>query len=159
MESWSRRDFSTLGIEVDFVQDNHSRSLKGTLRGLHYQIQNPQGKLVRATVGSIFDVAVDMRLESATFGRWVGVTLSADNRRQLWIPPGFAHGFYVVSDVAEVQYKCTEYYAPKHERCILWDDNDLAIDWPISNDAGVPCLSAKDQTAMKFSNAEVYSIV
>jgi len=145
MESWNQQLFNeVVGRDVNFVQDNHSRSAKGVLRGLHYQIQQPQGKLVRCVAGEVFDVAVDIREESATFGRWTGVHLSADNKRQFWVPEGFAHGFVVLSDVAEFLYKATNYYAPEHERCIRWNDPKLAIDWPIS---GEPILSAKDAVA------------
>ena len=156
METWSRRDFASVGIDADFVQDNHSRSVQGTLRGLHYQIQQPQGKLVRVTAGEVFDVAVDLRRTSPTFGRWVGVMLSAENHRQLWVPPGFAHGFYVVSEVAEFQYKCTDYYAPEHERCIRWDDPELGIEWPLIVDGSGPLLSEKDRAGARFADAEVY---
>jgi dTDP-4-dehydrorhamnose 3,5-epimerase len=142
METWHRQRFAGLGIDCELVQDNHSRSVKGTLRGLHYQIRQPQGKLVRVTLGEIFDVAVDIRRSSPTFGQWVGTRLSADNKRMLWIPPGFAHGFYVTAEVAEVQYKCSDYYAPAHERCIQWDDRQLAVDWPLS---GPPLLSDRDR--------------
>lgn len=156
MESWSRRDFASACIDTDFVQDNYSRSVKGTLRGLHYQIRQPQGKLVCVTVGEVFDVAVDLRRTSPTFGRWVGLTLSADNRRQLWVPSGFAHGFYVVSEVAEFQYKCTDYYAPEHERCIRWDDPELGIDWPLIDSSDEPLLSDKDKAGVRLEDAEVY---
>lgn len=157
MESWNRRKFAEAGIDYDFVQDNHSRSTRGALRGLHYQIEQPQGKLVRATVGAVFDVAVDLRQSSSTFGQWVSAELTAENKRQLWVPPGFAHGFYVFSDVAEFQYKCTDFYAPEHERSIRWDDPDLAIEWPIERDQGnEPLLSEKDRAAVSFADAEVY---
>lgn len=153
METWQRRKFAEAGIDVDFVQDNHSRSVKGTLRGLHYQLPpHAQGKLVRVTVGEVFDVAVDIRRGSPTFGRWVGEYLSAENKRMLWIPPGFAHGFYVTSDVAEFQYKCTDYYAPECERCIRWDDPQLAIAWPL---AGEPLVSAKDERGFDLERAEL----
>ena len=155
IESWERRKFAAAGIDADFVQDNHSRSVRGTLRGLHYQIEQPQGKLVRVTSGEVYDVAVDVRRASPTFGRWVGAVLSADNRRQLWIPPGFAHGFYVTSDAAEFQYKCTDFYAPAHERTIRWDDPDLAIDWPVPAGAR-PLLSPKDADGIRFRDADVY---
>ena len=147
MESWNARTFAEYGIDAVFVQDNHSRSLQGTLRGLHYQ-QSPhaQGKLVRVTVGEVFDVAVDIRHGSSTFGCWVGEYLSAQNKAMLWIPPGFAHGFYVTSEVAEFQYKCTDFYAPESEATIRWDDPELGIDWPI-NKGGMPKLSAKDANA------------
>ena len=158
METWQRRKFAQAGIDYEFVQDNHSRSTRGTLRGLHYQIEQPQGKLVRATVGAVFDVAVDLRRSSPTFGQWVGVELTADNKRQLWVPPGFAHGFYVLSDVAEFQYKCTDFYAPEHERSIRWDDPDLAIEWPlVRNEGKEPLLSDKDRAALWFADAEVYA--
>lgn len=152
-ETWHRRKFAEHGIDCDFVQDNHSRSARGTLRGLHYQIRQPQAKLVRATLGEIYDVAVDLRRGSPTFGRWVGHRLSAENARQLYIPAGFAHGFYVLSAVAECQYKCSAYYAPEHERSIHFDDADLAIDWPL---AGEPTVSAKDRGAPPFAAAECF---
>ena len=136
------------------MQDNHSRSVQGTLRGLHYQIRQPQGKLIRATVGEIFDVAVDIRRSSPTFGRWVGNYLSADNKRMVWIPPGFAHGFYATAEAAEVQYKCSDYYVAAHERCIQWNDPQLAIEWPLS---GRPLLSDKDlRQAKPFARAECF---
>jgi len=141
------------GITKPFVQDNHSRSSKGVLRGLHYQIKQPQGKLVRCVVGEVFDVTVDLRRNSETFGQWVGDYLSADNKRQLWIPEGFAHGFLVLSDFAEFLYKTTDYYAPEYERCIRWDDPTLAIDWP---DGLTPVLSAKDSQASEFLSAEYF---
>lgn len=141
-EIWHRARFAANGIDCDFVQDNHSRSVQGALRGLHYQIRQPQGKLVRVTVGEIFDVAVDLRRSSPTFGRWVGTYLSADNKRMLWVPPGFGHGFYVTAGPAEVQYKCSDYYSPEYERCIRWDDPELAIEWPLK---GEPVLSDRDR--------------
>jgi dTDP-4-dehydrorhamnose 3,5-epimerase len=147
MESWHQQRFDELVSPARFVQDNHSLSVRGTLRGLHYQITRPQGKLVRVIAGEVFDVAVDIRPESPTFGHWVGTHLSSDNRRQLWIPPGFAHGFYVVSDRAECLYKCTDYYHPASEKCILWRDATLAIDWPITC---APLLSAKDSAGTAF---------
>lgn len=154
-ESYNEKIFSEkLGINVHFVQDNHSRSTKNVLRGLHYQIQQPQGKLVRVVVGSVFDVAVDIRKSSPTFGQWVSCILSAENKQQLWIPPGFAHGFCVVSEVAEVLYKTTDYYAPQHERCILWNDPDLGISWPLTEE---PVVSVKDQAGQLFKTAEVFS--
>lgn len=153
MEAWHRRRFAEAGIDFDFVQDNHSRSVRGTLRGLHYQIGKPQGKLVRVTAGEIFDVAVDLRRGSPTFGRWVGERLSAGNRHMLWVPPGFAHGFCVLTDVAECQYKCTDYHAPELERCIRWDDAELAIDWPL---AGRPLLSEKDAAGKALAEAECF---
>ena len=153
-ESYNRRSMAALGIDVEFVQDNHSRSARGVLRGLHYQISQPQGKLVRVVAGEIYDVAVDLRRASPTFGRWVGMTLSAENKRMAWVPPGFAHGFYVVSDNAEVLYKATDYYAPEHERTVLWNDAGLKIDWPLS---GEPLLSDKDRKGLPLSEAEVYA--
>lgn len=155
METYHRARFTAAGIDVDFVQDNHSRSLKGTLRGLHYQIQQAQGKLVRVVQGAVFDVAVDMRRSSPTFGQWVGEILSAENKRQMWVPPGFAHGFYVLSDSADFVYKCTALYAPEHERCVRWDDADLAIEWPLSG-AAPPLVSAKDAAGAPFRTAECY---
>ena len=145
-ESFNQRDFSqATGLDMQFVQDNHSRSVKGVLRGLHYQIQHSQGKLVRVTQGEVFDVAVDLRRSSPNFGEWVGLVLSADNHRQLWVPPGFAHGFVVTSDTAEFLYKTTDYYAPEHERCVAWDDPEIGIDWPLSQHGiEAPQLSAKD---------------
>ncbi|MBE9125774.1 MULTISPECIES: dTDP-4-dehydrorhamnose 3,5-epimerase [unclassified Coleofasciculus] len=155
IESYNKKAFKDkAGIDAEFVQDNHSRSTQNVLRGLHYQIHQPQGKLVRAIVGTVFDVAVDIRKTSPTFGQWVSCLLSAENKRQLWVPPGFAHGFYVVSEVAEVMYKATDYYAPQYERCILWNDPDLAIAWPLTKD---PILSAKDQAGQPFKTAEVFS--
>jgi len=144
LESYNQRSFQeATGLNVPFVQDNHSRSRKGVLRGLHYQVQQPQGKLVRVVRGAVFDVAVDIRVGSPTFGRWVGVELSEDNHRQLWIPPGLAHGFVVLSEVADFLYKTTDYYAPAHERCLMWNDPEVGIAWP---DLGEPpLLSAKDQ--------------
>lgn len=153
-ESFNRRIFAeATGMELDFVQDNHSRSAKGVLRGLHYQIKQPQGKLVRVVRGAVFDVAVDLRRSSPTFGRWDGVELSEDNQRQLWVPPGFAHGFVVLSESADFLYKTTDYYAPEHERCIIWNDPDIGIDWPLQN----PQLSAKDQAGRAFAEAEVFA--
>jgi dTDP-4-dehydrorhamnose 3,5-epimerase len=153
MESFNSKAFDeAVGRHVDFVQDNHSRSTKGVLRGLHYQIQQPQGKLVRVTSGAVFDVAVDLRKSSATFGRWVGAELSETNHRQLWIPPGFAHGFLVLSDIADFLYKTTDYYAPAHERSVLWSDPALAIDWPVLDTT--PVLSGKDVNAPPLQKAE-----
>lgn len=137
-----------------FVQDNHSRSAKGVLRGLHYQIVQPQGKLVRVSEGEVFDVAVDIRKGSKTFGQWVGAHLSAENKRQMWVPPGFAHGFVVLSDFAEFLYKATDYYAPVHERCIAWNDADIGIVWPIESE---PLLSKKDVDGVKFAEAECFN--
>lgn len=155
METWQRQKFAEVGIDYDFVQDNHSRSIHETLRGLHYQIQQPQGKLVRATVGEVYDVAVDIRRSSPTFGQWVGRYLSEENKHLLWVPPGFAHGFYVTSDIAEVQYKCTDYYAPEHERSIRWDDPSLSIQWPITPNAE-PFLSEKDAGGTPLNEAELF---
>ncbi|BAU77088.1 dTDP-4-dehydrorhamnose 3,5-epimerase [Metapseudomonas furukawaii] len=153
-ESFNARAFTeATGLERDFVQDNHSRSQRGVLRGLHYQLQSAQGKLVRVVQGEVFDVAVDIRRSSPTFGRWVGVHLSAENKRQLWIPEGFAHGFLVLSESAECLYKTTDYYAPEHERCIRWNDPDLAIDWPLKD---APQLSAKDQAGSAFKDADLF---
>ncbi len=155
-ESFNQKAFNeATGTNHQFVQDNHSRSSKGVLRGLHYQIQQPQGKLVRVAQGAVFDVAVDIRKSSPTFGQWVGEVLSADNHRQLWVPPGFAHGFMVLSETAEFLYKTTDYYAPVYERCIAWDDPDLAIDWP--NIGMAPLLSAKDFAGRKLSNADCFN--
>ena len=153
LETWNARAFAIAGIRADFVQDNHSRSGLGVLRGLHYQLHQPQGKLIRVVAGEAFDVAVDLRRSSPTFGRSVGLTLSAENKRMAWIPPGFAHGFLVVSGVAEVLYKATAYYAPEDEHTIAWNDPDLAIDWPL---AGAPVLSPKDAAGARFHDAEVY---
>jgi dTDP-4-dehydrorhamnose 3,5-epimerase len=154
-ESFNQKAFDeALGRHVEFVQDNHSRSVKGVLRGLHYQIQQPQGKLVRVVRGAVFDVAVDIRKSSPTFGRWVGLELCEEDHRQLWVPVGFAHGFLVLSDTAEFLYKTTDYYAPEYERCIAWDDPRLAIEWPsVGSD---PALSAKDAAARPLRLAEVY---
>jgi dTDP-4-dehydrorhamnose 3,5-epimerase len=153
-ESFNQRAWEkATGLRTVFVQDNHSRSVKNVLRGLHYQMDHPQGKLVRATVGEVFDVAVDLRRKSPTFGRWVGTTLSAENKRQFWVPEGFAHGFVVLSDVAEFQYKTPEYYHPESERVILWNDPDLAIDWPID---GSPILAKRDAAAPPFREAETF---
>jgi len=153
-ESYNGRAFAeATGLDVAFVQDNHSRSQKPVLRGLHYQIRQAQGKLVRATLGEVFDVAVDLRRSSPTFGQWVGERLSADNKKQLWIPAGFAHGFLVLSDVAEFQYKTTDYYAPEHERCIAWNDPAIGIEWPL---ADKPSLSAKDRDGVSWADAETF---
>lgn len=153
-ESFNERTFKELtGVTTTFVQDNHSKSAKNVLRGLHYQIQQPQGKLVRVVAGEVFDVAVDIRKSSPTFGRWVGVVLSAENKRQMWVPPGFAHGFVVTSDSAEFLYKTTDYWAPEFERAILWNDPAIGIKWPID---GSPLLSGKDQAAALLGDAEVF---
>ena len=153
-ESWNRRAFAAAGIDVDFVQDNHSRSRRGVLRGLHYQVERAQGKLVRAVAGEVFDAVVDLRRSSATFGRSVGVVLSAANRRMLWVPPGFAHGFLVLSEDAEFLYKTTDYWFPEHERTLLWSDPALAIDWPL---AGPPVLAAKDAAGTPLAGADTYA--
>jgi dTDP-4-dehydrorhamnose 3,5-epimerase len=153
-ESYNARDFTdATGLHVEFVQDNHSMSTKGVLRGLHYQVQHPQGKLLRVVKGSVFDVAVDLRKSSPTFGRWVGAHLSAENRRQLWVPPGFAHGFLALSDTAEVVYKITDSWYPAHERTLLWNDPALGIEWPVE---GEPRLAAKDAEGKAFGEIEVF---
>ncbi|RYH68010.1 MAG: dTDP-4-dehydrorhamnose 3,5-epimerase [Alcaligenaceae bacterium] len=155
-ESFNQNAFDeAVGHHVDFVQDNHSRSSRGVLRGLHYQIQQPQGKLVRVARGAVFDVAVDIRKSSKTFGQWVGVELSDDNQKQLWVPPGFAHGFLVLSETADFLYKTTEYYAPAHERCIVWNDAEIGIEWPDIGEA--PKLSGKDAAGASFVAAEVFA--
>ena len=153
METYRKEDFEKAGISADFVQDNHSKSARGILRGLHYQIKQPQGKLIRVVAGEIFDVAVDMRRSSPTFGLWVGVVLSAENKHALWVPPGFAHGFYVISEEAEVIYKTTTYYAPEHERSLLWNDPLLNISWP---EKASVVLSDKDRNAPMFAVAETF---
>jgi dTDP-4-dehydrorhamnose 3,5-epimerase len=153
-ESFNQRAFQEAsGLNLEFVQDNHSRSSQGVLRGLHYQIEQPQGKLVRVVRGRVFDVAVDLRRSAPTFGRWVGMELSEDTHRQLWIPPGFAHGFMVLSESADFLYKTTDYYAPEHERCVAWDDPQLGIEWP---DSVTPRLSAKDATGLPFLQAPCF---
>jgi dTDP-4-dehydrorhamnose 3,5-epimerase len=154
-ESFNALDFAKCtGLNMPFVQDNHSRSAKGVLRGLHYQIQHPQGKLVRVTQGEVFDVAVDLRRSSPNFGRWEGVVLSGDNKRQLWVPPGFAHGFVVLSESAEFLYKTTDYYAPEFERSLLWSDPSVGIQWPVGD---APLLAAKDRDAATLDRAEVFA--
>ena len=154
-ESYNQRDFeAVIGKKATFVQSNHSHSVRNVLRGLHYQIQQAQGKLVRVIAGEVFDVAVDIRRTSPTFGHWIGERLSAENKKQLWIPPGFAHGFVVLSDTAEFLYSVTDYWAPEHERCIIWNDQTLKIDWPI---AEAPILSDKDARGLRLSEAEVYN--
>ena len=154
-ESFNAKDFANVtGLDVNFVQDNHSKSAKGVLRGLHYQLQQAQGKLVRVTQGAVFDVAVDLRKSSPTFGKWVGCELSGTNHRQLWIPQGFAHGFIVLSESADFLYKTTDYYAPAYERCIAWDDPSIGIVWP---EGIAPLLSAKDQQGLSLDQAEVFS--
>ena len=154
-ETWQERTFAAAGIATHFVQDNHSHSVRHTLRGLHFQIQQPQGKLVRVSRGEVFDVAVDMRRSSPRFGHWVGVTLSDSNHHMLWVPPGFAHGYLALSDEIDFLYKCTDVYAPQHERAIRWDDGEIGVQWPLP--AGVaPTLSAKDAAAPPFKDAESY---
>ena len=153
-ESWNKRTFADLGIAAEFVQDNHSKSQKNVLRGLHYQIEHAQGKLVRVAAGAVYDVAVDLRRSSPTFGQWVGFTLSAEDKRMAWIPPGFAHGFCVTSESAEFLYKTTDYYSPAHERTLLWNDPQLAIPWPLS---GEPLLAAKDKTGLPLTAAETFA--
>ena len=154
-ESFNARDFEqATGLKVEFVQDNHSKSAQGVLRGLHYQIQHAQGKLVRVVQGEVFDVAVDLRQSSPTFGRWVGERLSADNKKQLWVPPGFAHGFVVLSESAEFLYKTTDYWYPEHERSLLWNDPAIGIDWPIETQ---PLLAAKDAVAPLLRDVEVFA--
>ena len=156
METFRESEFKELGIDVTFVQDNHSSSSKGVLRGLHYQIQNPQGKLVRVISGEVYDVAVDLRKSSATFGKHVGVHLSAENKRIFWVPPGFAHGFLVLSDMAEFVYKCTEYYAPEHEHSLLWNDSKLDIKWAL-REGEKPSVSKKDAEGNAFDDAIYFS--
>jgi len=156
-ESYNEKVFSELtGVKPNFVQDNHSRSARNVLRGLHYQIKQPQGKLVRVTEGKVFDVAVDLRKDSPTFGQWVGECLSAQNKKQLWMPKEFAHGFLVLSDYAEFLYKTTDFYAPEHERSIVWNDEDIGINWPIDKQEP-PCLSDKDMAAGAFKDAEYFA--
>jgi dTDP-4-dehydrorhamnose 3,5-epimerase len=153
-ESFNAKTFAELtGVDRPFVQDNHSRSSRNVLRGLHYQVKQPQGKLVRVVQGEVFDVAVDLRRSSPTFGKWVGVTLSAENKKQIWVPEGFAHGFVVVSEMAELVYKVTDFYAPEHERSLLWNDQSISIEWPISED---PKLAAKDAAGITFDAADVF---
>ncbi|MHB8916088.1 MAG: dTDP-4-dehydrorhamnose 3,5-epimerase [Thiobacillus sp.] len=154
MESWNRQTFADLGLDLDFVQDNHSRSARGVLRGLHYQLNAPQGKLVRVTSGAVFDVAVDLRRSSPHFGQWTGHELSADNQRMLWVPPGFAHGFLVLSESADFLYKTTAYYAPQWDRGIRWDDPDIGVQWPLEI---APTLSGKDQVLPLLRDAETYA--
>jgi len=154
VESWNSDTFSKMGLNLDFVQDNHSRSSRGVLRGIHYQIKNPQGKLVRVTHGSVFDVAVDIRRDSPTFGRWTGVELSAENKRMFWVPPGFGHAFLVLSEDADFQYKCTEFYSPENDRGIRWDDPDVGIKWP-TEPGTMPTLSEKDLSLPPLKNAEL----
>jgi dTDP-4-dehydrorhamnose 3,5-epimerase len=157
LESFNANTFKDCtGLDVQFVQDNHSRSGRGVLRGLHYQIQQPQGKLVRVVQGEVFDVAVDMRSDSPTFGQWAGVHLSAENHRQLWVPAGFAHGFVVLSETADFLYKTTDYYAPQHEACLKWDDATVGVDWPLTQ---APILSAKDQQGLSWADAPKFDAI
>lgn len=156
MESWHVERYRQAGIDAEFVQDNVSQSSKGTLRGLHYQIQQAQGKLVRVVAGEVFDVAVDLRRSSPAFGQWTGDLLSAENKQQLWVPPGFAHGFLVISNTAVFEYKCTDFYAPEHDRAIRWNDPDIGIEWPLDG-AQEPVLSAKDAAAPFLEDAETYA--
>lgn len=155
METWRKEWFTDLGDDLTFVQDNHSKSVKGTLRGLHYQVKQPQGKFIRVVQGEIFDVVVDLRLASDTFGQWEGVLLSSENKKSLWVPPGFAHGFYVISDTAEITYKCTDYYAAEYERSLLWNDPEIGINWPLLDDEVV--LSEKDAKGSPLAECETYS--
>lgn len=155
LESWNERTFAAAGLDLRFVQDNHSRSAQGTLRGLHYQIEQTQGKLIRVAHGSVFDVVVDLRRSSPRFGRWMGLTLSDERLEMLWVPQGFAHGFIVLSESADVLYRCTDFYAPAHERTIRWDDATLGIDWPLPF-AGAPILSARDREGTPFRDAECF---
>ena len=155
LESWNARTFrAATGLDAAFVQDNQSRSRRGVLRGLHYQVLQPQGKLVRVVRGRVFDVAVDLRRSAPTFGRWVGVELDGDDHRQMFVPAGFAHGFLVLSDEADVLYKTTDYYAPEHERCLIWNDPDVGIDWPL---AGEPLLAAKDRAGLRLNQVDTFA--
>jgi dTDP-4-dehydrorhamnose 3,5-epimerase len=156
METWQAQKFADAGIDAKFVQDSQSRSTQGTIRGLHYQIEQAQGKLIRVIQGEAFDVLVDLRKSSPTFGQWVGEILSAGNRKIIWVPPGFAHGFQVLSGSADFEYRCTDFYAPEHERTIRWDDPDIAIDWPLQ-DGQEPILSDKDLAGVALKDAEVYA--
>jgi dTDP-4-dehydrorhamnose 3,5-epimerase len=156
METWHERAFSDAGIEARFVQDNYTKSSSGVLRGMHYQVRQPQGKLIRVVVGEAFDVAVDLRKTSPTFGQWVGATLSAKNRHSIWIPPGFAHGFFVTGESAEIVYRCTDYYALRHERTLLWNDPDVAVEWPAFG-PDQPALSTKDAAGDRLMDADVYA--
>lgn len=155
LESWNARAFrEATGVDADFVQDNHSRSARGVLRGLHYQLVRPQGKLVRVVSGAVFDVAVDLRRSSPHFGRWTGVRLDADTHRQLWIPPGFGHGFLVLSETADFLYKTTEYWSPEHDRSLAWNDPDVGVEWPLVG--ATPMLAAKDAAAPRLADADLY---
>lgn len=155
MESWNARAFEAAGLAGPWVQDNHSRSARGVLRGLHYQVRQTQGKLVRATAGAVFDVVVDLRRSSPAFGKWMGLELSAENKRMLWVPPGFAHGFLTLTDTADFQYKCTDYYAPEWERALLWNDPAIGIEWPLET-GRQPSLSAKDAAGLTLDRAETF---
>ncbi len=155
MESWNAESFANSGLPTKFVQDNHSRSSHGVLRGLHYQIKHSQGKLVRVTQGEVYDVAVDLRRSSDTFAHWTGVVLSAENKKMFWVPEGFAHGFYVISEFAEFQYKCTDYYAPEYEQCLHWHDSQLSIDWPLVG-GKAPILSVKDEKGTALSDVVAF---
>ena len=156
LESWNSRSFAEGGIDATFVQDNHSRSRRGILRGLHYQIQQVQGKLVRVVRGEVFDVAVDLRRSSKTFGQWVGVCLSEEEHNMLWVPPGFAHGFYVTSETADLLYKCTDFYSPQHDRTLRWNDPEIAVAWPLLNDEP-PVVSTKDAAGRSLHDAETFA--
>lgn len=156
LETWNAKTFAELGLDLHFVQDNHSRSRQGILRGMHYQIKRPQGKLVRVTHGKVFDVAVDLRQASPTFGQWAGAELSEENHRMLWVPPGFAHGFYVLSESADFLYKCTDFYMPEYDRSLRWDDPTVGIEWPLVNGA-VPMISAKDETGKSWQEADKFA--
>ena len=155
METWRKEWFSDFAPGLEFVQDNHSKSVKGTLRGLHYQISNPQGKFIRVVSGEIFDAVVDLRKSSSTFGQWAGVSLSADNKKSLWVPPGFAHGFYVISETAEITYKCTDYYSAENERSLLWNDPSVAIQWPLHEIKVI--ISEKDNQGSFLSDCDTFS--
>ncbi|MGB5598954.1 MAG: dTDP-4-dehydrorhamnose 3,5-epimerase [Thiothrix litoralis] len=156
METWNAKTFADAGLNLNFVQDNHSRSRQGTLRGMHYQIKHPQGKLVRVTSGKVFDVAVDLRQSSPTFGQWAGAELSDENHRMLWVPPGFAHGFYVMSESADFLYKCTDLYAPEYDRSLHWNDPSIGIEWPLVNGAA-PTISAKDEAGKNWQEADKFA--
>lgn len=156
METWNAKTFADAGLDLNFVQDNHSRSRQGTLRGMHYQIKHPQGKLVRVTSGKVFDVAVDLRQSSPTFGQWAGAELSDENHRMLWVPPGFAHGFYVMSESADFLYKCTDLYAPEYDRSLHWNDPSIGIEWPLVNGAA-PTISAKDEAGKNWQEADKFA--
>lgn len=156
LETWNTKTFAEAGLDLNFVQDNHSRSRQGILRGMHYQIKHPQGKLVRVTSGKVFDVAVDLRQSSPTFGQWAGAELSADNHRMMWVPPGFAHGFYVMSESADFLYKCTDFYAPEYDRSLRWDDPTVGIQWPLVN-SEPPLISAKDEAGKSWQEADKFA--